>query len=69
MENVSKRQANIDAAKIIDDYIIKAAEITKAAKENGTWQRGLDSNNHLYDEIRRERDEKLRALASSVKKT
>lgn len=65
---MNKKQANIEAAKILDTYAKKAAEIEEAAKKNGTWKNGLDANRDLFAGIEKERNEKLKLLASMVEK-
>lgn len=65
---MTKKQANIEAKKIIDSYIEKTSEIEKEAKINGTWVDGLDANNSLFVSARKERDEKLKVLATMIEK-
>lgn len=65
---MNKEQASKEAAKIIDDYIKKAAEIEAKAKKDGTWQKGLDANRVLFEAIEKESNEKLKILASMVDK-
>ena len=61
---MNKEQANKEAAKIIDDYTKKAAEIEAEARKNGTWEKGLDANRALFEAIKKERNDKLKLLAS-----
>ena len=65
---MNKEQANKEAAKIIDDYTKKAAEIEAEARKNGTWEKGLDANRALFEAIKKERNDKLKLLASMVDK-
>ena len=65
---MNKEQASKEAAKIIDDCIKKAAEIEAKAKKDGTWKKGLDANRALFEAIKKERNDKLKLLASMVDK-
>lgn len=65
---MTKEQAKKEALAIIEDYSKKCDLIVKEAKENGTWLMGLDSNNGLFKEAKKEAKEKLKALASKVDK-
>lgn len=59
---MNKKQASIEAEKIFKEHNKKSDEIVKKAKENGEWQMGLDSNNHLFDDLNKETREKLEKL-------
>lgn len=63
---MNKAQADIEAKKIFEERNRKADEIMKKAKEDGTWQMGLDSNNGLFKELDKETKEKLKVLASMI---
>lgn len=65
---MDKEQARKEAEKIFDEYSKKAIEIEQEAKKKGSWKMGLDSNKSLFAEITRERNEKLKLLASMVDK-
>lgn len=63
---MNREQANSEAEKIFKERNLKATEIIKKAKEDGTWQMGLDSNNHLFDDLNIETKLKLKELASKI---
>lgn len=63
---MNKNQADIEAKKILQESNRKAEEIIKKAKKDGTWKKGLDSNNSLFDDLHKETKEKLKALASLI---
>lgn len=63
---MNREQANKEAEKIFDEVSKKCDEIMREAKENGTWQMGLDSNNHLFKEVHEEARKKLGILHSMI---
>ena len=63
---MNKAQADIEARKIFEESNKKADEIIKKAKEDGTWQDGLDSNKKLFADLDNETKEKLKLLASKI---
>ncbi len=63
---MNREQANKEAEKIFDEVSEKCDEIMREAKENGTWQMGLDSNNHLFKEVHEEARKKLEILHSMI---
>ena len=63
---MDKKQADIEAKKIFQESAKKAEEIERKAKEDGTWELGLDSNNRLFDDLHKETKEKLKILASLI---
>ena len=63
---MNKVQADIEARKIFEESNKKADEIIKKAKEDGTWQAGLDSNKKLFADLDNETKEKLKLLASKI---
>ena len=65
---MDKKQANIEAAKIIAAHNKRADEIMKEAKKNGTWLMGLDANKGLFKALEEETNQKLKLLASMVEK-
>lgn len=65
---MTKAEADIEAKKIFDESIEEAEKITQKAKENGTWQRGLDGNKELFEELHKKTKEKLKELTSKIDK-
>lgn len=63
---MNKAQADIEAKKIFEEAAKKSEKIIEEAKNNGSWQKGLDSNNGLFKELENETKEKLRVLASMI---
>ena len=63
---MNKKQADKEAEKIFREHNKKADEIIMNAKENGTWQMGLDSNNHLFKQLDKETKAKLQKLAEMI---
>lgn len=63
---MNREQANKEAEKIFHEANKKADEIMEEAKKNGTWQMGLDSNNHLFKELDDETKKKLQLLKSMI---
>lgn len=63
---MNKKQADIEAKKIISEANKKADDIIKEAKESGTWEKGLDSNKELFVGLYTETKKKLKELASMV---
>lgn len=63
---MTKEQATEESKKIFDWHIQEADKIRKAAKANGTWQPGLDSNRLLFEELDRETKEKLKKLHAMI---
>jgi len=63
---MNRQQANIEAGKIFDERNRKADEIMKKAKEDGTWQPGLDANRALFKKLDEETREKLRKLEAMI---
>lgn len=53
---------NEEARKIFEESIKKRKAIIEEAKENGTWQMGLDSNKDLFKELHEETQNKLKSL-------
>lgn len=63
---MNREEANKEAMKILEECSLKCERIIMEAKEKGIWQRGLDSNNHLFDAVHKETREKLKHLASLI---
>ena len=63
---MTKEQAKIEFMKIIAESNKEADEIIREAKENGTWQMGLDSNNKLFTELDKRTIEKINLLKSMI---
>lgn len=63
---MTREEADKQADKIFQDLLQKHYEIIDEAKKNGTWQKGLDSNNGLFRQVDDEAREKLRILASMI---
>ena len=63
---MNKQQADIEAKKIFEEAAKKSEKIVEEAKKNGTWKKGLDSNNSLFEELNKETKEKLKTLASMI---
>ena len=65
---MNKEQAKQEAEKIMREYGLKADEIERDARKNGTWRNGLDSNNGLFKDIAKEAKDKLKLLATMIDK-
>lgn len=63
---MTKAQARKEMKKILSDHVAKAEQITKKAKQDGTWAMGLDANKGLFAELHAETDRKLQQLATMV---
>ena len=63
---MTKAEANIEAKKIFEESIKESEKITQRAKENGAWQKGVDSNKVLFEELHKKTKQKLRELASKI---
>lgn len=59
---MNKAQAKTEYIKIIQNRNAKAEEIKAKAQKNGTWKKGLDSNNELFKEIDNEAKKKIESL-------
>jgi len=63
---MTKEQARKEMKKILSDHAATVDEITKKAKQDGTWAMGLDANKGLFAELNAETNRKLQHLASIV---
>jgi len=59
---MTKEEIGKNIRLIMEDFSEKCALIEKEAKENGTWQMGLDSNKSLFKKAEQEAKEKLKNL-------
>ena len=63
---MNKEQAKKEYIKIIQNRNAKAEEIIAKAQKNGTWEKGLDSNNELFKEIDNEAKKKIELLKKLI---
>lgn len=63
---MDKEQGKKEFIKIIQEANRKATIIEKKAKENGTWQKGLDSNRALFKENDDETKKKIELLKTMI---
>lgn len=69
-QRITREEAKKEAEKIFKEYERKEEEITREAKENGTWSTvGLDANSHLFSELHRETKRKFRELEARIDDT
>lgn len=65
---MTKEEVQREIEKVIDYYAAQSTFIITEAKRNGIWESGLDANRKLFQEIERERNEKIRLLCSMIDK-
>ena len=64
---MNKAEANKEAKKIYDKWNREKDRIEKEAKKEGKWNdTGLDSNNHLFEELNKKTKEQLQLLKTMV---
>lgn len=64
---MNKAEANKEAKKIYDKWCKQKDRIEKEAKKEGKWKNtGLDSNNHLFEELNKKTKEQLQLLKSMI---
>lgn len=63
---MNKEQAKAEYIKIIKERNEKAESIREEAKKNGTWKKGMDSNNALFQSLDNETKEKIKFLNSMI---
>ena len=68
MEKISKEKAKEMFIQIIEEMGKEEDEIIAKAKEEGRWLPGLDSNNHLFKDVKKKYWKKVEELAKKVEK-
>ena len=63
---MTKAEANEEARKLAEWYNQEAARIVQEAKANGTWLPGLDTNRHLFEELKAETRRRLEHIRSQI---
>ncbi len=63
---MTKEQAYNEAKKVFEEDARKSKEIIEKAKKEGKWLPGLDSNRHLFKELRAETKAKLELINSMI---
>ncbi len=66
---MTKEQANEEGKKVAEKYERKRKEIEKKAKEEGIWiYGGLDSNEYLFKEARKELYDEFNKIRAQIDK-
>lgn len=63
---MTKEEAIKIAMELSAEVVRKEYEIEAEARKNGTWQRGLDANNGLFEQIYDEFGKKLCQIESMI---
>lgn len=63
---MTKTEANERAREIFREVNRLHDKIIEEAEAKGTWQTGLDSNNHLFREVDNKAKERLKKLAEMI---
>ena len=64
---MTKAEANEEAKKLAEWCSREEARITQEAKESGAWTYGgLDTNRHLFEELRNETRRRLAQIRSQI---
>lgn len=61
-------EANKEAKKVFDEWVLERESVIKRAKESGEWMecKGLDGNGHLFKELERKTREKLEKIRAMI---
>ena len=63
---MTREQANIEAKQLAKECTRREEEIIEKAKKEGKWLPGLDSNEHLFKELKDETKAKLALINSMI---
>lgn len=63
---MTRAEANEKGKQILKEVNKQCDRIREEAQANGTWQMGLDSNNHLFKEVHKKAIEKLKKIEEMI---